>query len=119
MTSQGINEYSWDEYEKLLSELLELDTDEIPQAFDRDHDEIQEGKLSHVYNVDIIQPSGHDWIGAETVAPDGSVRLEFLEPVVHMADRTYDPILEILPDEEVCIWCHLTKMVEAVCPNCN
>jgi len=45
--------------------------------------------------------SGHDWI-APLVRVNGRVRQEFLEPVVHMEDRTFNPELELMADETVC-----------------
>ena len=122
MASNGINEYGWSQYEAFILDILDLPLEEQEQAvaYNRDHDEMVAGKLSHVYNCDLIQPSGHDWVSSETRAKDGTVRREFVEPVVEMADRFDDRDLEILPLERICNYCNLAfSMYAKTCTVCE
>jgi hypothetical protein len=103
-------------------DILDLEPAEQEQAaaYNRDHDEVVAGKLSHVYQCDLIQPSSHDWISSETRAKDGTVRREFVEPVVDMADRIDDRDLELLPVERICNWCNMTFSIYAkTCTVCQ
>ena len=124
MASNGINQYSWSQYEAHILDILDLDPEEQEQAaaYNRDHDEVVAGKLSHVYQCDLIQPSGHDWISSETraCANDGTVRYEFIQPVVEMADRYDDRDLEMLRTERLCNYCNLTFSIYAkTCTVCE
>ena len=64
-------------------------------------------------------PSGHDWTGSLTRRSDGSIRQEFVDPVVSMEDRYYNPLLELEQRETLCISCHLVCWAELPCPNCE
>ena len=133
MASNGINEYGWSQYEAFILDILDLPLEEQEQAvaYNRDHDEMVAGKLSHVYNCDLIQPSGHDWISSETV--QGTVyvdpitgerimrtRREFKPETVEMADRFDDRDLELLPVERICNWCNMAFSIYAkTCTVCE
>ena len=84
------------------------------------HEIVDEG--NEIYRKQWLKPteevSGHDWIGS-VVRVKGRERLEFLEPVVHMEDRTFNPELELSKDETVCQWCHLVCIASNKCPNCE
>ena len=122
MASNGINQYSWSQYEAHILDILDLDPEEQEQAaaYNRDHDEVVAGKLSHIYQCDLIQPSSHDWISSETRAKDGTVRREFIEPVVEMADRFDDRDFDLLPVERICNYCNQTFSIYAkTCTVCE
>lgn len=133
MASNGINQYSWSQYEAHILDILDLDPEEQEQAaaYNRDHDEVVAGKLSHIYQCDLIQPSSHDWISSETVQgkvtidPETGerimrIRQEFVEPVVEMADRFDDRDLELLPVERICNYCNQTFSIYAkTCTVCE
>lgn len=130
MASNGINEYSWSQYETFIMDILDLEPAEQEQAaaYNRDHDEVVAGKLSHIYQCDLIQPSGHDWISSETRDPSGRrddegnivIRREFVEPVVFMEDRYDDRDMELLPVERICNWCNMTFSIYAkTCTVCE
>ena len=131
MASNGINQYSWSQYEAHILDILDLPLEEQEQAaaYNRDHDEMVAGKLSHVYNCELIQPSGHDWVSPETrVKPYFNwitqtwedTRSEFVPPIVEMADRFDDRDLEILPLERICNYCNLAFSVYAkTCTVCE
>jgi len=122
MASNGINEYEWSRYEAFILDILDLPLEEQEQAnaYNRDHDEMVAGKLSHVYNADLIQPSGHDWVSSETRRADGNIRSEFVEPTVAMEDRIDDRDLELLPVEKICNNCNLTFSIRSkTCTVCE
>lgn len=67
----------------------------------------------------VDMPSGHDWIAPLVRLNDGSVRQEFVDPVVSMEDRTFNPELEVATRETICASCHLVCWAELPCPNCE
>jgi len=60
------------------------------------------------FKVEFIEPADQWWI-----------RREFLEPVVHMVDRYFEPELELSNHEAVCPSCHYACNSHVACPNCN
>ena len=84
------------------------------------HKIVDEGNMQYrrLWMLEVEQPSGHDWV-APLVRTDKGERQEFLEPVVHMEDRYFDPTLELARDEKICTWCHLACLACAKCPNCD
>ena len=131
MASNGINQYSWSQYEAHILDILDMDPEEQEQAaaYNRDHDEVVAGKLSHVYQCDLIQTSGHDWVSSVTRVKPYFVwvtqswedtRSEFVHPTVEMEDRYDDRNLEILPLERICNYCNMAFSIYAkTCTVCE
>jgi len=84
------------------------------------HEIVDEGNLQYrkpwMQSPDDI--SGHDWI-APLTRINGRERLEFMEPVVHMIDRYFEPQLELDSFEMVCDGCKYVCNKYAPCPNCE
>jgi hypothetical protein len=119
MSEIGMNIYSLKELIQQFAKDMGME-EEYAKAFDRDHDENVAGKLSHVYNVDLIQTSGHDWVASETRQRNGSIRKEFVDPIVDLTDRAEVEVIPMLKDETECSWCHLIMHISSsVCPNCD
>ena len=86
------------------------------------HQLVDEGSLTESprpmsWLVDM--PSGHDWIGSLVKLKDGSIRQEFLDPVVSMEDRVFEQNLEVMNKEVICTSCHLVCWAQLPCPNCD
>lgn len=65
------------------------------------------------------QPSGHDWVGSETIKKDGSVREEFYPPITWLEDRLDSRELELGVHEKVCNACNLSfNLFLTQCPVC-
>ena len=64
-------------------------------------------------------PSGHDWIGAQTRQDNGKIRDEFLEPVSLLSDRFFDLDIEVPVGSTVCADCHYVCNSHIACPNCE
>jgi len=128
MTSIGITAYNDEEYEKFIKYLLDVPVeDEYPEAYNRDHEDFRpDGKLGHVYNADIIQPSSHDWVTSVQVVSynkDGEriLRKEYYEGEIQarMESVAEYEDLDIHSNESVCSWCHLTTLALTKCVNCD
>jgi hypothetical protein len=85
------------------------------------HQFVDEGNLQYSRPIAWVYDdvSGHDWISPLTYKRDGSIRQEFTDPIVHLADRIFEPDLELHPDEVICQSCHLTHLSVVHCPNCE
>jgi hypothetical protein len=64
-------------------------------------------------------PSGHDWVGAQTRHNDGKIRDEFLEPVTLLSDRFFELNVEVPVGSTVCADCHYMCNKSIACPNCE
>jgi hypothetical protein len=64
-------------------------------------------------------PSGHDWVGAQTRYNDGKIRDEFLEPVTLLSDRFFELNVEVPVGSTVCADCHYVCNKSTACPNCE
>ena len=64
-------------------------------------------------------PSGHEWVGAQTMRNDGSIRDEFLEPMTLLSDRFFDINVEVPVGSTVCADCHYVCNTAIACPNCE
>ena len=133
--SQGMSEYeSISEYEKVVQEQNEeADAEQhdfIISMYNRGDDEtwFHEPKYAHVYQCDLVDISGHEWVGSETRLPrpyitmTGDVvdtRQEFLEPISLITDRTFDEDAELPAHSVICAYCHLTCNQNVKCPNCD
>ena len=126
--SNGINAYTWEEYEKAMLHLIELEDEEEIEVvayanamayWDNEHPDAVADGANVVYMCERVE-SGHDWVSSQTRKKDGSIREEFTEPVVHLEDRYMaDPELEIGPREAVCNWCNLVyNAANKVCLDC-
>jgi hypothetical protein len=87
------------------------------------HNIVDEGNQQYVKQwlrpIEELNGSGHDWISPLVRLKDGSIRQEFVDPVVSMEDRTFNPMLELANDEKVCAFCHYACLARAKCPNCD
>ena len=106
---------------------LDVKCPECQEDFDNSqtvlaHKIVDEGSITEPLRVNTWLydlPSGHDWTGSATRRADGSIRYEFVDPVVSMEDRTYSPALELESMETVCTSCHLVCWSQLPCPNCE
>jgi hypothetical protein len=120
----GINAYNEQEYEKFIQSLLDLPTEEeYPEAYNRDHEDFRpNGRLGHIYNADIIQVSGHEWVSSETRHKDGTIRNEYYQGEIASRAESVsfdDESIELASNEAVCQWCHLTTLALTKCVNCE
>jgi hypothetical protein len=129
MTSIGITAYNDDEYEKFIKYLLDVpdEDEEYPQAYDRDHEDSRpDGRLGHVYNADLVQPSNHDWVSSVQIVGfdkygEPILRKEFYEGEIQarMESVADSDDLDIHSNESVCVWCNLTTLAQTKCVNCD
>ena len=120
----GINAYDEQEYEKFIQAMLDLPTEEeYPEAYDRDHEDFRpNGLLGHIYNADLIQVSGHEWVSSETRQNDGTIRNEYYQGEIQARAESVsydDESIELASNEAVCQWCHLTTLAQTKCVNCE
>lgn len=120
----GINTYDEQEYEKFIQAMLDLPTEEeYPEAYDRDHEDFRpNGLLGHIYNADLIQVSGHEWVSSETRQNDGTIRNEYYQGEIQARAESVsydDESIELASNEAVCQWCHLTTLAQTKCVNCE
>jgi hypothetical protein len=125
----GINAYNEQEYEKFIQAMLDLPTEEeYPEAYDRDHEDFRpNGMLGHIYNADLIQPSGHEWVSSNQIVgqdKDGNyiLRQEYYEGEIHARAESVsfdDDSIELASNEAICQWCHLTTLAQTKCVNCE
>ena len=98
------------------------------------HSLVEEGSAQYTHQLSIISdnPSGHEWVGAETVTrtreymkEDGTIefehtiRDEFLEPISLIADRVFTIDTWIPPMYTICTDCHYQCHKDLPCPNCD
>jgi hypothetical protein len=120
----GINTYDEQEYEKFIQAVLDLPTEEeYPEAYDRDHEDFRpNGLLGHIYNADLIQVSGHEWVSSETRQNDGTIRNEYYQGEIASRAESVsydDESIKLASNEAVCQWCHLTTKALTKCVNCE
>jgi hypothetical protein len=104
-------------------EMAEAKTDDKAWNLHED-DRLGEGKCLTYDTSD--EPSAHDWVSSETYNERNVIRLEFLPPIVQIADGgEYEELWELQDTrqrarEVECQWCHiLTPKVFNDCQSCD
>lgn len=124
----GINAYDEQDYQQFIQKMLDLpQEEEYPEAYDRDHEDFRpNGMLGHIYNADLIQVSGHEWVSPTQITGydrygEPIYRKEYYEGEIQARSESisFDEDLDLDTNQAVCSWCHLTTLAQTKCVNCE